>query len=44
MVWYLDASAFLKLLVLDDDSPALRVWCVAHDSLGSSHPLRTEAL
>ena len=44
MVWYLDTSAFLKLLVLEDESPALRAWCVAHDSLWSSHLLRTEAL
>lgn len=43
MVWYLDTSSFLKLLVLEDESRALRAWCVEHDSLWSSYLLRTEA-
>ncbi len=44
MVWYLDTSAFLKLVVLEAESPALRAWCLEHDNLWSSHLLRTESL
>lgn len=44
MAWYLDTSAFLKLLVEELDSAAMREWAVIHDSLWSSQLLRTEAL
>jgi len=44
MAWYLDTSAFLKLLVNEVDSTAMREWAVLHDSLWSSQLLRTEAL
>ncbi len=44
MAWYLDTSAFLKLLVEEDDSAAMREWAVIHDALWSSQLLRTEAL
>ena len=44
MAWYLDTSAFLKLLVEDIDSAAMREWALRHDSLWSSQLLRTEAL
>jgi predicted nucleic acid-binding protein len=44
MAWYLDTSAFLKLLVEEVDSLAMRKWAEQHDSLWSSQLLRTEAL
>lgn len=44
MAWYLDTSAFLKLLTAEDESDAMRKWFVAHDSLWSSQLLRTEAV
>jgi len=44
MAWYLDTSAFLKLLVEEIDSAAMREWAVIHDSIWSSQLLRTEAL
>lgn len=44
MAWYLDTSAFLKLLVEEDGSAAMREWAVIHESLWSSQLLRTEAL
>ena len=44
MAWYLDTSAFLKLLAEDNDSAAMREWAVLHDSLWSSQLLRTEAV
>ena len=44
MAWYLDTSAFLKLLVEEDGSAAMREWAVVHESLWSSQLLRTEAL
>ena len=44
MVWYLDTSAFLKLLVAEAESDALQAWLVAHGPTWSSHLLRTEAL
>lgn len=43
MVWYLDTSAFLKLVVLEEESPALRAWYGAHDPAWSSQLLQTEA-
>jgi len=44
VVWYLDTSAFLKLLVAEAESDALQAWLVAHGPIWSSHLLRTEAL
>ena len=44
MAWYLDTSAFLRLLVEEDGSAAMREWAVVHESLWSSQLLRTEAL
>jgi len=44
VVWYLDTSAFLKLLVAEAESDALQAWLVAHGPTWSSHLLRTEAL
>lgn len=44
MVWYLDTSAFLKLITVEDESPAMRSWFRSHTSIWSSHLLRTEAL
>jgi len=43
-VWYLDASAFLKLVVEEPESEAMRQWASAHPPAGSSHLLLTEAL
>jgi predicted nucleic acid-binding protein len=44
LAWYIDTSAFLKLLVAEKESPALRAWLAGHESVWSSHLLRTEAL
>ena len=44
MAWYLDTSAFLKLLVEEQGSAAMRQWAHFHESLWSSQLLRTEAL
>ncbi len=44
MAWYLDTSAFLKLLVEENDSAAMRDWALVHDSLWSSQLLRTESV
>ncbi|NNN20412.1 MAG: type II toxin-antitoxin system VapC family toxin [Acidimicrobiales bacterium] len=44
MAWYLDTSAFLKLIVDEDESRALRAWYRANNSIWSSQLLRTEAL
>ena len=44
MVWYLDTSAFLKLLVAEPESDALRAWLAEQGPSWSSHLLRTEAL
>lgn len=44
MVWYLDTSAFLKLLTTEDESLAMRGWFSSHDAVWSSHLLHTEAL
>ena len=44
MVWYLDTSAFLKLVVDEAGSAGMRSWSLAHDGLWSSQVLRTEAL
>ena len=42
MVWYLDTSAFLKLMTTEDESNALREWFSSHESVWSSQLLRTE--
>ena len=44
MVWYLDTSAFLKLVVAEKESGAVRAWLVDHGPPWSSQLLRTEAL
>ena len=44
MVWYLDTSAFLKLITAEDESAAMRRWFLSHDSVWSSQLLHTEAL
>ena len=45
MVWYLDTSAFLKLIASEDETTALRAWLSSpgHDVVWSSQLLRTEA-
>lgn len=44
MVWYLDTSAFLKLVVDEESSSAMRAWHSANDGPWSSQLLCTEAL
>lgn len=44
MVWYLDSSAFLKLITMEEESTAMRTWFSSHDSVWSSQLLHTEAL
>lgn len=44
MVWYLDTSAFLKLVVAEPESTALQAWLAEHGPIWSSQLLRTEAL
>ncbi len=44
MVWYLDTSAFLKLITLEEESQAMRLWFRSHSPIWSSHLLHTEAL
>jgi predicted nucleic acid-binding protein len=44
VVWYLDTSAFLKLIVDEESSSAMRNWYTANDQVWSSHLLYTEAL
>ncbi len=44
MVWYLDTSAFLKLVVAETESSAVRAWLADHGPAWSSQLLRTEAL
>lgn len=44
MAYYLDTSAFLKLLVVEAESPAMRAWFTAGRSCWSSQLLVTEAL
>ena len=43
MVWYIDTSAFLKLLTMEDESETMREWFTAHDSVWSCQLLQTEA-
>lgn len=44
MIWYLDTSAFLKLVVAEEHSDAMRAWFAEHQPAWSSQLLRTEAL
>lgn len=44
MAWYIDTSAFLKLLVAEKESAALRAWLTDHEPVWSSHLLRTESI
>ena len=45
MAWYVDTSAFVKLVVTEEHTSAMRRWAEAHDGdLFSSDLLRTEAL
>jgi len=44
LVWYVDTSAFLKLVIDEESSKAMRDWSLTHDGLWSCHLLRTEAL
>ena len=44
MVWYLDSSAFLKLITMEKESSAMRRWFSSHDSVWSSQLLHAEAL
>lgn len=44
MLWYLDTSALLKLLTMEDGSEAMRQWFMSHNSVWSSQLLQTEAL
>lgn len=43
MTWYLDTSAFLKLVTVEKESPALREWFGSHGPVWSSQLLVTEA-
>ncbi|MDE3044910.1 MAG: type II toxin-antitoxin system VapC family toxin [Acidobacteriota bacterium] len=43
MVWYLDTSAFLKLLTQENETQAMRAWFHSHEMIWSSHLLATEA-
>ena len=43
MAFYLETSAFLKLAVAEDESPAMRSWFTRHRPCWSSHLLTTEA-
>lgn len=43
MAWYLDTSAFLKLIVAERESDAMRTWFASHGPSWSSHLLQTEA-
>lgn len=44
MAWYLDTSAFLKLIVAETESAPVRAWIASHERVWSSQLLRTEAL
>lgn len=44
MVCYVDTSAFLKLVVAEDESDAMQVWCAGHGPKWSSQFLLSEAL
>jgi len=44
VAWYLDTSAFLKLVVAERESDSVRSWLVDHGPAWSSQLIRTEAL
>jgi predicted nucleic acid-binding protein len=44
VIWYLDTSAFLKLIAEEDESEVLRLRFVSHRSIWSSQLLYTEAV
>ena len=44
MVWYLDTSALLKLVVAEEHSKAMRTWVRRHPAVVSSDLLRTETI
>ncbi len=44
MVRHLDASAFVTLVALEDESLGLRAWFSAHEAIGSSRLLHPEAM
>lgn len=44
MVWYIDTSALLKLITVEDESSAMRAWYASHSPIWSSQLLYTEAL
>lgn len=44
MVWYLDTSALLKLITVEEETTALRAWFSSQDGIWSSQLLYTEAL
>jgi uncharacterized protein len=44
VVWYLDTSAFLKLITVEEETTAMRSWFTSHDAIWSSQLLYTEAL
>jgi hypothetical protein len=41
---YLGASAFLKLITVEEETAAMRAWFASHDAIWSSQLLHTEAL
>jgi predicted nucleic acid-binding protein len=43
-VWYIDTSAFLKLVVLEEESEAMRAWFRSHSPVWSSQLLLTESM
>jgi predicted nucleic acid-binding protein len=44
VVWYLDTSALLKLVVAEEHSKAMRTWVKQRPAVVSSDLLRTEAI
>jgi predicted nucleic acid-binding protein len=44
VAWYIDTSAFLKLLVAEAETPAMRSWFVTEGPHWSSQLLKTEAM
>jgi uncharacterized protein len=44
VAWYLDTSAFLKLIVAEPETAAMRAWMAGGQPCWSSQLLRTEAL
>jgi len=44
VVWYLDTSAFLKLIAFEDETSAMRKWFESHGPIWSSRLLQTEAI